>query len=334
MPKVSIILPAFNAAVYLSASIRSALAQTLTDFELLILDNASTDNTADVAAQFSDSRIRIIRHPVNYGFGGNVARGLAMAQGQYSAVLGADDVWDSKFLERTIVFLDKHEHCSFVHTDAIWIDAESQPFGESAAQWPKLSRGEDAFVNCFRDGFCFSALVLRSRTLAKAGGFEETWGPAGDLTLFLRLCLYGDAGFLAEPLVWYRHHSANLTSASFTSFSGSMLVLELQALDLALGWPESSRLDRATARKLALHYIAVRTLRMMHLLRIQRQRWNWLRTFFRSVSISPSVVLLPSTWARFGFGLLPRAAILSLQRWKHARNSSRMREVSSVRSVP
>lgn len=320
-PRVSIILPAYNAARYLGAAIQSALKQTRNDFELLILDNASTDETPAVVAQFSDPRIRSVRHPENYGFAGNVARGFAMARGEYVTVLGADDIWRDHFLERTVAFLDGNPDCSFVHTDAIWIDDDSRPTGESAANWAEHTAGREAFVNCFRDGFCFSALVLRVDPLRRHGGFEQSWGNAGDLTLFLRLCLAGNAGYIREPLAWYRQHSENLTSTVLKAHSASILTMELEILEVALGWPEAAQLDKPRARRQILRHLAVRTIRMLHQARIQRQRWGWFQAFAKTVSVAPVVLTLPSTWARFGLGLLPRPMILGLQRWRHTKVS-------------
>src|SRR5436190_6410873 len=100
-PTVSIILPAFNAADYLEQTVRSALAQTFTDFELLPLDNASTDATPAVATAFTDPRLQYRRNSTNIGYAGNVELGRSLATAPYAVVLNADDIWEPTYLAKT-----------------------------------------------------------------------------------------------------------------------------------------------------------------------------------------------------------------------------------------
>jgi glycosyltransferase involved in cell wall biosynthesis len=323
MPRVSVIIPAYNAARYLPEAIESALAQSYQDFEILIFDNASTDETPDVVAGYRDPRIRYTRNEANFGFSGSVARAFAQARGEFAAVLGADDIWYPDFLAASSAALDKQPSASFVHTDAIWINEESRPFGESAAAWPALSSGPDAFVNCFRDGFCFSTLLIRLDSLRRAGGYEAGWDIQGDLVLFLRLCLHGDVLFIPKPLAWYRYHSSNLTTAMMSGYGGGPYRIELDALNVALAWPAASVLPMPGAANMARHFIAERTVRMLHLTRLQGWRLRWLDGFREMVMLSPRLLLQGETWARFGFGLLPRPCIAAVQRWRHNRAHQR-----------
>lgn len=102
MPIVSIILPTYNAADFLPFAIESVLEQTWQDYELLILDNASTDHTPQVVARFSDARLRTVRQEQNLGMVGNINYGLDMARGRLGVVLCADDHWSANFLERSV----------------------------------------------------------------------------------------------------------------------------------------------------------------------------------------------------------------------------------------
>lgn len=317
-PKITVVLPTYNAAPFLPASIGSALRQSLGDFELLVMDNASTDGTEQVVATFTDPRIRYIRNPENYGFSGNVARGLDLARGDYVTLLGADDILTPLFLERTAASLDEHAATSMVHSDAIWIDETGRPFGESAAQWPAMSSPRDAFINCFRHGFCTSTMMMRRKHLVRPDWtMQQDWGPPGDLALFLWLCLMGDVAYVNTPLVYYRHHARNLSTAAFAE--GGLLSYEKWGLDLALSWPAARILNLQHANAESRAYIAARSIQMAHLSRIQGLRWGWFKTFVEALALSPRIALRPVTWARFAFGLLPRRAIQRLQRWRHER---------------
>lgn len=97
MPEVSVIIPCYNHGHYLPHAVNSVLAQTFTDWEAIIVDDGSTDNTREVAAQFTDERVRYV-HQENRGLSGARNTGIRAAQGAYLAFLDADDEWEPRFL--------------------------------------------------------------------------------------------------------------------------------------------------------------------------------------------------------------------------------------------
>jgi glycosyltransferase involved in cell wall biosynthesis len=101
-PQVSIILPSYNSAHFLPRTIESVLEQDFEDFELLILDNASTDATSEIVSQYVDTRIRKVRHSENIGMVGNINYGIDAACGDLGVILCADDHWSPNFLSRSI----------------------------------------------------------------------------------------------------------------------------------------------------------------------------------------------------------------------------------------
>lgn len=332
-PKVSVVLPAYNAAPFLASSIGSALEQTMPDFELLVLDNASTDDTPEVVARFTDPRIRYVRNPENRGFAGNVKLGFELARGKYVTLLGADDLFEPTFLERTSSFLDAHEDVGLVHTDAIWIDGEGRAFGESAAGWPKLSSSREAFLNCYRHGFCTSALLMRrERVVEPVWSIEESWGQGADLPLFLWLCVTSRVGYIHTPLVYYRHHEDNLSTGAYAN--GGLLELEVWGYNLALTWPQAEPLGLAPIRSEINACIAERNIRILHLARIAGKRLEWLQYFARAVSLSPRVSLRPAVWMRFAAGLLPRGCIAALHRFRQGNAKKRYRDASPPAADP
>lgn len=123
VPEVSIIMPAFNAERHIKAAVNSALSQSLKDFELIIIDDCSSDSTYDIIKQFSelDDRIKHVKNKKNYGAALSRNKALDMASGRYFAFLDADDIWDNDKLERQISFMKKHD-LDFVYTNYRIID--------------------------------------------------------------------------------------------------------------------------------------------------------------------------------------------------------------------
>ena len=127
-PVVSVIMPTFNRASIIERSIQSLLNQTLTNFELIIVDDASTDNTAEVVQNIGDPRIRYIKRTINHLQFYNDAKvidnprndGLKVANGTYVSYLDSDDVYRPVFLEKMSIYLDQHPDIGFVYCDSIW----------------------------------------------------------------------------------------------------------------------------------------------------------------------------------------------------------------------
>src|SRR5450759_1118655 len=128
MPKVSVILTSFNNAKYIREAIDSVLNQNFTDFELIILDDCSSDNSWDLINQYSDPRINAFRKEVNKGPVEGVNKAIsAVALGEYIAIHHSDDVWELDKLEKQVAFLDAHLDIGAVFTNALTIAEDSSP---------------------------------------------------------------------------------------------------------------------------------------------------------------------------------------------------------------
>ena len=113
MPLVSIVMPLYNKAPYVLRSLESVGAQTVTDLEIIVVDDGSTDEGPDLVARSSDPKIRLVRQ-ANAGPGAARNRGLMEAQAPYVAFLDADDCWLPQFLEQNLAFLESHPHAAAV----------------------------------------------------------------------------------------------------------------------------------------------------------------------------------------------------------------------------
>jgi glycosyltransferase involved in cell wall biosynthesis len=128
-PRITVAIPNFNTAHWLPGAIDSVLAQRFTDFELLVLDNASTDDSLAVVARYDDPRIVCNVNARNLGFAGNIHAGCRLARGDYVVFVGTDDILLPDFLGEAVAFLDAEPGCTMLHGRAAWIDTEGRRFG-------------------------------------------------------------------------------------------------------------------------------------------------------------------------------------------------------------
>jgi glycosyltransferase involved in cell wall biosynthesis len=322
-PAVSIILPAFNAADYLEATIRSALAQTFTDFELLLLDNASTDDTPAVAATFSDPRLKYRRNPTNIGFAGNVELGRSLANATYTVVFNADDIWEPTYLAKAVALLEANPGLAFMHAHITLIDEHGRGFGDAVTQWRPSTPGQEAFLNCFNAGFSSPTMLMRSGILRSVPPLPtgEPWGAFADTWLFLQLCLRGDVGFIAEPLMRYRVHPASMMSESYAN--GSFLLNRFATVNDAFAWPEVQKWASAEDRWRVTQNLALQAATILPVVRSVHTRWMFMRAFARLFREVPATMLHAQPWARLAYGLLPRRMIATLRASKRRRWAAR-----------
>ncbi len=216
---VSVCLPTYNGADYIEEALRSILNQTYQDFELLIVDDGSTDATLDIVQSFSDPRIQVHRNPGRLGIPANWNRCLALAGGELVCIFHQDDVMLPENLERKVQMLSVDETVGFVHSAVETLVEASAP--SSFANWI-----EDATEDGLWDGLeyfrtlllhgnrvCAPTVLARRRPLLEQGGFDPDLGFACDYAMWLRLCLTYRVGFLVRPLVRYRWHGGNASHA-------------------------------------------------------------------------------------------------------------------------
>lgn len=312
-PTVSIILPAYNAADFLGATLRSALAQTFTDFEILLLDNASTDDTQGVASSFTDRRLRYHRNATNLGFAGNVELGRGLATAPFVVVFNADDVWEPDYLAKAVAVLEANPRLAFVHAHITLMDELGCCYGSAVTQWHPVTSGRDAFVNCFLAGFSSPTMLIRNALLRDVAPLPtgEPWGKVADCWLFLQLCLRGDVGFIAEPLMRYRVHSASMMFESYAD--GSFFRRRLATVRDAFAWPEARTWITDHDRRQVTTHIALQAATILPIIRNVHPRLSLLNAFAQIVRAVPRAIVYPTIWTRLAYGLLPRATIASLR---------------------
>ncbi len=222
-PRISICIPTYNYGRFIGDSLASALNQTLRDLEVVVVDNCSTDDTAEFVERFAktDPRVRYYCNEKNVGMVGNWNRCLELARGEFVTILCADDVLSPGFVEQTIDFLDRHHDAVLVAT-ARHIVAENLDELEILSTWEgeRVEDGALVICKCLVEGNLVgepTAVVFRRRATSR--GFLPKYHHLTDLEMWLHLLEKGKFGYLPTPLCSIRRHGAQETISSIASLS-------------------------------------------------------------------------------------------------------------------
>ncbi len=201
--KVSVVIPLYNARDVILQTVQSVLDQTWRDFELVVVDDGSTDGAGDLLKGL-DPRIRYLRQE-NAGVAAARNRGIAEAKGEAIALLDHDDLWHPTKLERQVTVLDERPEVGMVITDVAHIDRAGKPMRIVGAGY---NPSED-FARLFVQGYVPtpSAAMILKKVLDAAGGFDEAFGAAGmdDHELWPRIAAVCTIANIAEPLTYHRN---------------------------------------------------------------------------------------------------------------------------------
>lgn len=211
MPKVSVIIPTHNRAAFLQAAIQSVLNQTFQDFEIIVVDDASKDETGEVVRSFTDQRIRYIRHETNKGQGATRNAGLRHASGEYVALLDDDDEWMPQKLEKQVRLLDSTSaKVGMVYTGVSRVEVSSRRL---ISQLIPEKRGSLFEEMCEKNwiGGC-STVLLRRACFEKIGWFDEGLAAQADYDMWLRISKEFDIEYIREPLVLYTVHGNRIST--------------------------------------------------------------------------------------------------------------------------
>lgn len=204
MPKVSVIIPTFNNALFISEAIESVIKQTFTDFEVIVVDDGSTDNTKEVLSRYTDTRIRYIYQENK---GPSVARnnGVRTAVGEYIAFLDSDDLCLPERLAIQISFLEANPKVDIVHSACFFIDKNGKTVDGAIKNPAKKDKNYFESLVSGEEGFIFSSITMRKRCFDLIGLFDERLKTAEDLDMILRLLLQGNTlSYIDKPLIKYR----------------------------------------------------------------------------------------------------------------------------------
>jgi glycosyltransferase involved in cell wall biosynthesis len=211
---VSVIIPSYNRAPLVAQAIKSALAQTLSDIEIIVVDDGSTDNTEEIVRRFRDKRLKYV-YQKNSGVSAARNTGIEASRGKYIAFLDSDDILMEKALEKGAQTLDKYINTVFSYGQAFLMDEKQRIFGL------RKQKGKNSYVAAgkyeIREALIngnhvpTSTILVRRAYLNNINQFDTSFNNGSeDFDFWVRLGISHQVAYIAEPLVIYRVHSNSI----------------------------------------------------------------------------------------------------------------------------
>jgi glycosyltransferase involved in cell wall biosynthesis len=267
-----VVIPCYRYGHYLEGCVRTVLDQPGVDVDVLIVDDASPDDTSEVAGAIaaSEPRVQVLRHPVNLGHIATYNDGLGAVDGTYVVLLSADDLLTPGALARATALLEAHPSVGFVYGNTLrFSEVPSEPSRTEPSGWQVWS-GHDWLehsVRLAKDFVLTPSVVMRTDVLRSVGGYRPELPHAGDYEMWLRAAAVSDVGYvLGADQAWYRVHSSSMHSTVFRRDDGDGLVIDLEqrllSQDLLFDWVDdgldgAGELRNAGRRALAREALAL-----------------------------------------------------------------------------
>jgi glycosyltransferase involved in cell wall biosynthesis len=314
MPSVSIIIPAYNAAEFIGDAIRSVLAQNVSDYEVIVVDDGSTDGTREVLRAFDD-RVQYVRQN-NRGVAAARNAGIAMARGQWVCFLDADDMWMPEKLGRQLTLAVQHPSVGLIFADAEERDAariqkrsilETMRFGPDALRDVPL---REPFRKLLVENFIpTSTVMIRTACFATAGTFDEELSNAEDRDLWLRIAAHFPIACVPQILAKKRSHAANISARTELALRSRIRVW-MRARSRYPALAPAALCDRLVAEA----YQQLGYLRLQNGDRREARQCAWSALDYAARHVAATRTLTGHTWH-----LSVALAVLSCVRWQIVR---------------
>jgi Glycosyl transferase family 2 len=249
-PLVTVVVPCFNYGHYLPACVGSALNQPGVDVEVIVVDDASTDGSGEVAEELARTNpsIRVIRHLHNTGHLATYNDGLAHASGDYVVLLSADDLLTPGSLQRATALMEAHPGVGLVYGRALRFAEEVPPPARTNPTHWMIWSGHDWLAMRFKRAYnCILApeAILRTAVQREIGGYRSELPHTADMEMWMRAAGIADVGYVSgADQAWYRDHGASMHNTTFQS---------RELVGLALDLRERMRTFELTASQLLGH---------------------------------------------------------------------------------
>jgi GT2 family glycosyltransferase len=208
-PRVSMVMAVLNGERFVAQAVTSVLAQDYRDFELIIIDDGSTDATRDIVSSFHDPRIVLLANPANLGLAASLNRGIDAARGELVARQDADDLSAQSRLARQVEFMDAHPDVALLGTAHRKIDEAGRVVGESAVHTDHAMIAWSLHFFC---PFVHSSVMFRRHVVDEVGAYDPTFSYSMDFEYWLRIATRYRVASLPEQLVQLRYHGESMTS--------------------------------------------------------------------------------------------------------------------------
>jgi len=225
MPTISIIIPAYNAAKTIIDTVDSVRRQTINDWELIIVNDGSTDNTQEIVEAISEPRLKLITF-TNGGVAQARNRGIAEAQGKYVAFLDADDLWLPNKLERQLQALERTPEAIAAYSWTYFMDEQQDGYVYHSS--PSYQYDRDVYPQLLQGDFIHSGsnILVRRQALAQAGGFEPNCNGCEDWDMWLRLAAIGNFVVVPQHQILYRRAVGSATSNAEQMYQQGIYVID------------------------------------------------------------------------------------------------------------
>lgn len=210
-PKVSVIIPSYNHSKFIEAGINSILTQTYQDFEIIISDDASPDDSVEKIKKIIDPRIKLFAHTENMGAVYNTNFCIEKASGEYIALLNSDDLWEKEKLEKQVKFLEENKNIGAVFTNALFVDEEDLPLSKQEYQWADVfieanrSKGEWLHRFFFKlNCLCHPSILIRREIYDKTRLYNPCFRQLPDFAMWVDILKFTEIHILEEKLVKFK----------------------------------------------------------------------------------------------------------------------------------
>ncbi|WP_372719112.1 glycosyltransferase family 2 protein [Novipirellula sp.] len=213
-PEISVVIPVYNASAYVAEAVESVLSQTFTDWELVAVDDGSSDRSVEILKKFQslDSRVKVLAL-AHSGIAGTRNAGIQAAKGEYVAALDNDDIMAPQRLEVQVKFMREHPDFVAVGAAGLLVDADGDPIAER--YFPCSSDEVESELLNGRNPLMQSGMMFRRDAVLRVGGYQDDRNFAEDYDLFLRLTEVGRIGNLNEVLMRQRQHISRASAAHY-----------------------------------------------------------------------------------------------------------------------
>jgi len=223
MPIISVIIPVYNGEKTIHETINSVLNQTISDFELLIINDGSQDSTLKIVSTIQDSRLKVFSY-FKAGVSASRNRGLAQATGEFISFIDADDLWTPDKLETQLKVLQENPKAAVAYSWTDWIDESSQIIGKGSY----ITQEGEVFAKLLLNDFVAngSNCLIRRQALIEVGSFDESLAHGEDWELWLRLAARYEFVAVSSPQILYRISSKSASFDVWKMEAGSLQIIE------------------------------------------------------------------------------------------------------------
>jgi len=228
-PLVSICIPTYNRADFLDKAIRSALQQTYRNIEIIVIDNASTDNTDEILSRFNDLRLKYIKNTENFGLFGNFNRCIEQARGEYIHILHSDDTIEPTFTECCMKFIQDHPSVRITTTSARIVTGDSERDISFSDKDLVIKAPEGLkYLFCYRNFIVCPSVMVHRDVYRDVGNYSLEYPYSSDLYQWFRILRGYDIGYVSRAVLNYRQgaHSESYRLL-FTSPTGYLDILKI-----------------------------------------------------------------------------------------------------------